>query len=246
MKTNKTEKKAKRRVILFFSILLAILMVFIGFQNQDNHSNQSIWKSFFSNTDQDTAMIKMQKKILDSMLQTEKFRTNLDKRKKQLVTNKRNKSPNKKKKTTQKTTVSKSKKTEIIDDFELEDYSEYSEPFSFMSVNQKPVSKGCETIVKEKIRFRCTLEKLQKHIILNFRYPKQAIEEKIEGEVVVSFEVSQKGKITNIEILRPIHKLLDEEAFRLIKILPDMLPAKHNGRPVPVKFSMPVKFKLSY
>ena len=87
-------------------------------------------------------------------------------------------------------------------------------------------------------------EKIQKHIIKNFRYPEIAQEMGIQGRVFVQFIIGKDGNISGIRT-RGTDKNLEKEANRIISKLPKMTPGKQRGRPVRVPFSIPVTFKLN-
>jgi protein TonB len=86
---------------------------------------------------------------------------------------------------------------------------------------------------------------LLKFINDNLVYPEAAIENHIQGRVVLKFVVMPDGSVNRIEVLRGIDSLLDNEALKVIKTLPGFKPGKQNGVPVPVWFTIPVTFKLS-
>jgi TonB family protein len=65
----------------------------------------------------------------------------------------------------------------------------------------------------------------------------------IQGMVAVRFVVSETGKRSNYEIKRSLHPLFDEEVIRVIKSMPDWIPGKHEGKEVPVYYTIPVLFK---
>ena len=85
---------------------------------------------------------------------------------------------------------------------------------------------------------------LLKYINEHVKYPVIAQENGIQGTVSIRFVVSPTGEITNVEILRQLDPSCDKEAVRVIKSLPKWVPGKQNGRPVPVFFTVPVRFKL--
>ncbi len=85
---------------------------------------------------------------------------------------------------------------------------------------------------------------LESFLALNTNYPKLAVDSNIQGTVRVKFVVEKDGRITNIQITRSIHKLLDDEALRVVKRMPKWRPGKHNGKPVRMSFSLPFKFQL--
>ncbi|TXK52635.1 energy transducer TonB [Pontibacter qinzhouensis] len=78
----------------------------------------------------------------------------------------------------------------------------------------------------------------------NIKYPQQAIRAHIEGTVYVSFVVSRTGEISDIEVLRGLGAGCDEEAVRVIKSMPKWAPGKQNGRTVPVRYNIPIKYTL--
>ena len=71
-----------------------------------------------------------------------------------------------------------------------------------------------------------------------------AAENGIQGTVTLRFVVSPTGEITKVEVLRQLDPACDKEALRVIKSLPQWVPGKQNGKPVPVYFTVPVRFKL--
>lgn len=78
----------------------------------------------------------------------------------------------------------------------------------------------------------------------NLRYPKSALEESVFGTVYVSFFIGKDGSISNINILKGINKDFENEAYRLIKIMPDWIPGRCNGTLVDVKINFPIKFSI--
>jgi len=78
----------------------------------------------------------------------------------------------------------------------------------------------------------------------NIVYPEIAKRAGVEGKVILSFVVDQKGKVSDIKVLKGIGAGCDEEAIRVLKIMPDWKPGKQNGTPVKTKLDMPVVFKL--
>ena len=78
----------------------------------------------------------------------------------------------------------------------------------------------------------------------NLRYPKEAVEKKIQGKVIVSFIITQIGKVTNVRVIRSAHPLLDEEARRVVSIMPKWKPGKQNGKAVNTSYTLPINFHL--
>ena len=78
----------------------------------------------------------------------------------------------------------------------------------------------------------------------NIVYPPKAAQDKVEGKVVVQFTVKKTGKIDNVKVLRSVRKDLDDEAVRVVKMMPDFIPAKQNGEVADMPYTIPVSFKL--
>jgi protein TonB len=79
----------------------------------------------------------------------------------------------------------------------------------------------------------------------NLKYPEQAVEEGIEGIVYLSFVVETDGKITGVTVLRGIGGGCNEEALRVVRSMPNWTPGKQGGKPVRVKYNLPIRFKLA-
>gem|GEM_PF-1081900 len=79
----------------------------------------------------------------------------------------------------------------------------------------------------------------------NIKYPSICQEQSIHGRVYASFVVEKDGSITNIKIMRSPHPAMSGEATRMLKIMPRWVPGKLNGKPVRVKFSVPIMFRLN-
>ena len=87
---------------------------------------------------------------------------------------------------------------------------------------------------------------LMKFIKDNMIYPYEALKNRIEGKVIIQFVVTKTGKVGKVKVVRSVNKELDQEAVRLIKMLPDFSPGRNNvGEPVNVWYTLPVSFNLS-
>lgn len=79
----------------------------------------------------------------------------------------------------------------------------------------------------------------------NIRYPRDAMENNIQGIVYLTFVITREGNIEDIKCLRAPSKLLADEAARVIKLMPKWTPGKQNGKSVNVQYNMPIKFTLT-
>ena len=87
-------------------------------------------------------------------------------------------------------------------------------------------------------------EKLRRHVAKVQQYPDSEYRAGVEGKVWVRFTVEEDGSLTDINILRSISWGLDNEAKRLIRSMPNWLPAKVKGKTVRCRVVLPINFKL--
>ena len=85
---------------------------------------------------------------------------------------------------------------------------------------------------------------LEKWVYQYLRYPQAAVEQGIQGRVIVDFVIDTDGKVVDVEVTRGVHLLLDEEAVRVVEASPKWKPARIQGRKVRSVISIPVEFKL--
>ena len=78
----------------------------------------------------------------------------------------------------------------------------------------------------------------------NVKYPVIAQENGIQGRVICQFVVNRDGSIVDVEVVRSVDASLDKEAIRVIKSMPKWSPGQQRGKPVRVKYTLPVNFKL--
>jgi TonB family protein len=86
---------------------------------------------------------------------------------------------------------------------------------------------------------------MTKFIQENINYPKKAIRDGIKGKVYVLFSVDIDGSLGDFEIVKSVHPLLDQEALRVVKLLPDFIPAVSHNRIVKSYFRMPFDFDFT-
>ena len=80
----------------------------------------------------------------------------------------------------------------------------------------------------------------------NVKYPAIALENGIQGRVLVQFVVDKDGSISNVAVARTGgDPSLDKEAVRVIKMMPRWIPGMQRGKPVRVKYKVPVTFRLN-
>jgi TonB family protein len=101
------------------------------------------------------------------------------------------------------------------------------------------------TVVEVDPEFPGGVSELMKFLQANLRYPEKAREEGQGGTIFVSFVVEKSGEISGMKILRGVSPELDEEAMRVIGMMPRWKPAQQRGEPVRVQFNLPIRFVLN-
>ncbi|MBP7496929.1 MAG: energy transducer TonB [Bacteroidales bacterium] len=80
----------------------------------------------------------------------------------------------------------------------------------------------------------------------NVKYPFAAVKNHIEGKVIISFIIEKDGSVSNIKLSNSIGGGCDEEALRVVRLMPKWIPGRQKGNPVRVQFNMPVNFRLRF
>jgi protein TonB len=83
---------------------------------------------------------------------------------------------------------------------------------------------------------------MYKFVADHTNYPDLARENKIQGIVYISFVVEPDGSLTNLKIEKGIGAGCDEEAERVVKLMPNWNPGKQNNREVRVRVVLPMRF----
>ena len=98
----------------------------------------------------------------------------------------------------------------------------------YLNVEKMPIIKGGFAAVGKKIK-----------------YPNIAKQMGMQGVVYIGFIVNSEGKVENPKILKSVAKILDEEALRVVEKEIEFEPGYHEGKAVPVRFVLPIKFQLT-
>jgi len=104
--------------------------------------------------------------------------------------------------------------------------------YSFVSMENPPTYPG-------------GMQALYSFLGKNIKYPEQAVKDKIQGNVFVSFVVGKDGSISNIKVDRKLGGGTDEEAVRVLRLAKRWNPGLIEGKPVEVAYNIPVKFTLA-
>lgn len=105
----------------------------------------------------------------------------------------------------------------------------HTSEMAYTVVQQMPVAPGGEIV---------------KFIRQGVRYPKKAVDARIQGTVYIEFVVEKTGEVTEVEVIRGVIPDLDEVALNVIRNIPNWVPGMQSGWPVRVRFTIPVKFTI--
>ena len=99
-------------------------------------------------------------------------------------------------------------------------------------------------VVEELPEFPGGMTAFMQWLTENLKYPNYAQRQKIEGKVVVSFIVNTDGGVEDLKVVRGAHRLLDQEALRVLGKMPQWTPGTHRGSLCRTMIAIPVVFKL--
>ncbi|MBG7630684.1 MAG: energy transducer TonB [Bacteroidetes bacterium] len=130
-----------------------------------------------------------------------------------------------------------------VEIIEVEEEEEVMEDVPFAIIEDVPVYPGCKGN-KAKLR-ACLQEKIQKLVMKKFNSELASDLGLSPGvkRIFVMFKIDKNGNITDVQARAP-HVKLQQEAIRVVKLIPKMTPGKQRGRPVGVKYSLPIAFRV--
>jgi TonB family protein len=114
-------------------------------------------------------------------------------------------------------------------------------------LDRKPMDDGngkIFTVVEKNPEFPGGMAGLGDYITKNLKYPEAAKRAQVSGRIFLSFVVNLDGSIQHVQILKGIGFGADEEAIRIVKAMPRWKPATQDGKPVRVKYNLPINFSL--
>jgi len=112
---------------------------------------------------------------------------------------------------------------------------------TYLDINGKPVqASDIESIPI----FPGGIDKFYEFLAIKMKYPPEAAEANIQGNVFISFTITTTGEVRNVKVDRKLHPLLDMEAERVVKLSPKWIPGKLFGKAVNVKYNIPIRFNL--
>ena len=127
------------------------------------------------------------------------------------------------------------------DNVEWVDIDEYD----VVTVEPEPEEEEIFMVVEDQPEFPGGTAALLEYLRKNIKYPAICRENNIQGRVLVSFVVNKDGAIVEPEIVKSVNPSLDKEALRVISTMPNWKPGSQRGKPVRVKYTVPVNFRLN-
>ena len=100
-------------------------------------------------------------------------------------------------------------------------------------------------VVEVMPKFKGGESAMMEFLMMNMKYPQAAVKAKQQGRAIVGFVVRKDGTVSDVHITKSAgHAVLDEEAMRVVKSMPAWEPGKQKGKPVNVKYNVPITFRL--
>lgn len=115
----------------------------------------------------------------------------------------------------------------------------------YVEVEPEPEEEEIFMVVEDAPEFPGGTQALLDYLRKNIKYPAICRENNIQGRVLVSFVVNKDGAIVDPEIVKGVNPSLDKEALRVISGMPNWKPGSQRGKPVRVKYTVPVNFRLN-
>tara|TARA_R110002072_G_scaffold63860_2_gene158487 strand:- start:3388 stop:4701 length:1314 start_codon:yes stop_codon:yes gene_type:complete len=134
---------------------------------------------------------------------------------------------------------------------------EKSKALSIDEVSTVPLFKDCDKNASADEKQACFKLGIKNFLIENLKYPEEAYNLRVEGKVLISFIIDERGKLIDAEIVRGINlseeasseqkqaaKSMEDYSLTLVQSMPDFEPAKKDAKPVAMKFKLPISYQL--
>ena len=115
---------------------------------------------------------------------------------------------------------------------------------TFTPDEQKEAPQDVFDVVEVMPQFPGGATALMQYLSQNIRYPKEAMESETQGRVIVTFVVCKDGSICDAKVVKSVSPALDAEGLRVISSMPNWTPGTQSGKPVNVKYTVPISFRL--
>jgi len=119
------------------------------------------------------------------------------------------------------------------------------QPKVYTTVDRMPCFIECNKNQREQDRRKCCDEQVKNFMLDHLEYPTAAKRANLEGTVIIRFVVDKDGKVIDPKILSDLGKGCEEEALRVINMMPRWeTPGMQANKNVAVQFDLPVRFSL--
>lgn len=131
-----------------------------------------------------------------------------------------------------------------VEEVAFEEEEEEIEKIPFMVVQQIPTFPGCEDIKNKEEQKKCMSQKIDAHVRKHFDV---GISEELGitgmNRIFVVFKINEHGDVADVRVRAP-NKRLEEEAQRVVNLLPKMIPGRQRDKPVAVEYSLPIMYEV--
>lgn len=136
--------------------------------------------------------------------------------------------------------------TKITTDVDFAEFDENTEVIQQVEVKEEVIEDDQPFLIAETMpSFQGgDLNKFRAWVQQNIRFPQIALENGIQGRVVLSFVIEKDGRLTNIQVLQTPDRSLSDEAIRVLQQSPKWSPGKQRNQPVRVRYTLPVEFRI--
>ena len=117
--------------------------------------------------------------------------------------------------------------------------------YDVVEVEPEPEEEEIFMVVEDQPEFPGGTAALLEYLRKNIKYPAICRENNIQGRVLVTFIVNKDGAIVEPEVVKSVNPSLDKEALRVISTMPNWKTGSQRGKPVRVKYTVPVNFRLN-
>ena len=125
-----------------------------------------------------------------------------------------------------------------------EQQKEFKVEGTYTSNEQKEVPQDIFDVVEKMPEFPGGPQELFGFLAKTIKYPAEAEKAGTQGRVIATFVVRKDGSISDAHVVKSVDPLLDAEALRVINAMPAWTPGSQSGKPVNVKYTMPITFRL--
>lgn len=136
--------------------------------------------------------------------------------------------------------------TKVTTDFDFTDFDANTEIIQTVEIQEEVIVDDQPFLKAEKMpSFQGgDLTTFRNWVQTRLKYPTIAAENGIQGQVILSFVIERSGELTNITVLRSPDNSLSQEAIRVLKQSPKWTPGMQRNKPVRIKYTLPVVFKI--